>query len=290
MAEEVYLQLLQKVLGNGTYQNDRTNTGCYSLFGEHVKFDISQRFPLLTTKKVYWKGVLTELIWFLKGKTDAKALAKDKVHIWDGNTTREFLDGRGLTCYEVGDCGPIYSHQWRHFGAEYKDCHTDYTGHGVDQVQYIIDEIRTNPHSRRIFMSAWNPTDLPKMCLPPCHVSAQFDVRDGKLSCHVTMRSCDVFLGFPFNIASYALLTYIIANVTGLKPDQLSFSLGNVHIYSNHVDAVTTQLKNDSAKYVWPTIEFQGWSGADGIDAIDVENVVLKNYESYPAIKAAMAV
>jgi len=285
--ENAYLDLLRRVLEKGAYQDDRTGVGCYSIFGDQIRFPIKDSFPLLTTKKVFWKGIVEELLWFLKGQTNNKLLKEKGVHIWDGNSTRDFLDKTGLSHYEEDDCGAIYSFQWIHFGAAYKDCHTDYTNQGVNQIDWIVNEIKTNPNSRRIFMSAWNPADLKKMCLPPCHVSAQFHVRDGKyLSCHMYQRSCDTLLGLPFNIASYALLTYLIAAKTGLMPDELIISLGNVHIYSNHVEQVKEQLTREPLPWCTLEITDTDWDW----DTLTSEKIKIHNYQSHAVIKAPMAV
>jgi len=285
--ETAYLDLLRRVLEKGSYQNDRTGIGCYSLFGDQIRFPIKDTFPLLTTKKVFWKGIVEELLWFLKGDTNNKNLKEKGVHIWDGNSTREFLDKTGLTHYKDDDCGAIYSFQWTHFGAEYKDCNTDYTGKGVNQIDWIINEIKTNPNSRRMMMSAWNPADLKKMCLPPCHVSAQFHVRDGKyLSCHMYQRSCDTLLGLPFNIASYALLTYLIAAKTNLIPEELIISLGNVHIYSNHIEQVKEQLTREPLPWCQLEILDTDWNW----ETLTVEKIKIHNYQSHTAIKAPMAI
>lgn len=200
-------------------------------------------FPLLTTKRVFFRGVGEELLWFIKGCTDAKELQAKKVHIWDSNGTREFLDKNGLFDREEGDLGPVYGFQWRHFGAEYKTCHDDYTGQGIDQLNEIINRIKTNPNDRRIIMSAWNVNDIPKMALPPCHCLVQFYVANGELSCQLYQRSADMGLGVPFNIASYALLTYLIAHVTGLKPGDFIHTLGDAHVYSTHVEALKQQVR-----------------------------------------------
>ena len=285
--EQAYLDLLQRVLDKGHFQEDRTGTGCYSIFGDQIRFPIKDNFPLLTTKKVFWKAIVEELLWFLKGQTDNKILKDKGVHIWDGNSTREFLDKYGLSHYKEDDCGAIYSFQWTHFGAEYKDCHTDYTGQGVHQIDWIVNEIKMNPNSRRIMMSAWNPADLKKMCLPPCHVSAQFHVRDGKyLSCHMYQRSCDTFLGLPFNIASYALLTYLIASKTGLIPEELILSFGNVHIYSNHIEQVKEQLKREPLPWCKLEIMDTNWNW----DTLTTDKIKIVDYKSHSMIKAHMAV
>lgn len=286
--EHVYLDLLRYILDKGIYHDDRTGTGVYSCFGYQIRMPIGKSFPLLTTKRVYWKGVVEELLWFLRGQTDNRILQENKVHIWDGNSSREFLDKTGLTDYREGDCGPIYSFQWKHFGAAYTNCEDTYTGKGVDQVAYVLNEIKSNPNSRRIFMSAWNPVDLGKMCLPPCHVSCQFYVRQGKyLSCHMYMRSCDAFLGLPFNIASYSLLTYLLAAQAGLEPDELIVSFGNLHLYANHTSAVKEQLGREP--YAWPTVELADantWT----LDTVGLEHIKLVNYTCHNTIKATMAV
>lgn len=211
--EYQYLELIDDIIKTGYRKDDRTGTGVVSKFGGQMRFDLSKSFPLLTTKDVYWKGVVEELLWFIRGETDSKTLSEKKVKIWDANGSREFLDNLGFKDREEGDLGPVYGFQWRHFGAKYKDKKTDYTGQGVDQLQWVINEIKNNPTSRRIIMSAWNPVDIPIMALPPCHVLVQFYVAGGKLSCQLYQRSCDMGLGVPFNIASYSLLCCMIADV-----------------------------------------------------------------------------
>ena len=212
--EDQYIQLIQLILVNGTLEKGR-NGNTKSYFGYSMRFSLKDGcLPLLTTKQVAWKTCFNELIWFIRGSTDNKLLNDKNVHIWDANSTREFLDSRGLTENEVNDLGPIYGHQWRHFNAEYKDCHTNYEGQGVDQLQNIINELKTEEGrtSRRLVMSAWNPCQIDKMALPPCHVLVQFNVRERKyLSCSLYQRSGDVGLGVPFNIASYSFLTHILA-------------------------------------------------------------------------------
>ena len=207
-----------------------------------MRFSLRESFPLLTTKSVFWRGVAEELLWFLSGDTSAKTLQEKKIKIWDGNSSREYLDSIGLKDREVGDLGPVYGWQWRHFGAEYKDMHTDYTGQGVDQLAQVIDAIKNKPHDRRIIMSAWNPSDIPKMALPPCHMFCQFYVSNGELSCQMYQRSADLGLGVPFNIASYALLTCLLAHVTGLKRGDFVHVIGDAHVYSNHIGPLQEQL------------------------------------------------
>jgi thymidylate synthase len=286
--EQPYLDLLKRVLEKGSIEENRTKIPCHVLFGEQIRFSISNSFPLLTTKKMFWKGIVEELLWFIKGQTDNSILKEKGVNIWNGNSSRESLDNRGLSKYKEGDCGPIYSFQWTHFGAQYKDCDTDYTNQGINQIDYIIDEIKNNPNSRRIMMTAWNPVDIKDMCLPPCHTSVQFHVRQGKyLSCHMYQRSCDSFLGLPFNIASYALLTYLIAKKTNLIPDELIISFGNVHIYENHIEAVKEQLSREPME--WCQVEIDDTSTWD-MNTIVFEQIHLKNYNSAGTIKAPMAI
>lgn len=222
---------------------DRTQVGTVSIFGAQMRFNLRDNiFPLLTTKRVFWRAVAEELLWFIRGSTDARALQAKDVHIWDGNSTREFLDKSGFSDREEGDLGPVYGFQWRHYGAEYTTCRADYAGKGVDQLNEVIERIKTNPTDRRIIMSAWNVLDIPKMALPPCHCFVQFFVADGELSCQLYQRSADMGLGVPFNIASYALLTYLIAHVTGLKPGDFVHTLGDAHVYLTHIEPLKKQV------------------------------------------------
>ncbi|XP_031705835.1 thymidylate synthase isoform X1 [Anarrhichthys ocellatus] len=215
--ERGYLDQIEYIMQHGRRKGDRTGTGVVSVFGAQARYSLRDQFPLLTTKRVFWRGILEELLWFVKGSTNAKELSEKGVKIWEANGSRDFLDNLGFTDREEGDLGPVYGFQWRHFGAEYTNMHADYTGQGVDQLQKVIDTLNKNPEDRRIIMCAWNPKDLPLMALPPCHALCQFYVCDGELSCQLYQRSGDMGLGVPFNIASYALLTYMIAHITGLK-------------------------------------------------------------------------
>lgn len=255
--EMQYLNLLQNVLTHGEQRSDRTGTGTFSTFGRRIEFSLDNNtIPLLTTKRVFWRGVTEELLWFLRGSTDAKELQDKKIRIWDGNSTREFLNGRGLSHYKVGELGPVYGFQWRHFGASYAGSSADYSAKGVDQIETVIEQLKTNPRSRRIVCSAWNPSDLSKMALPPCHILFQFYVdADFNLSCQMYQRSADLFLGLPFNIASYSLLTHIIAQRTGLTPGKLSICIGDAHIYKNHVDACMIQLARNPTEF--PTLNIK---------------------------------
>ena len=285
--EKKYLQLLEKILNNGSPKKGRNGT-ILSLFGERLEFDISDKFPLLTTKKMFWKGIVGELLWFLNANTDSKKLENNGVRIWQGNSSREYLDSIGLTEYKEGDCGPIYGFQWRNFNGTYYGTEKDYvkTGDGVDQLKEIIRLIKNEPNSRRIFMSGWNPTQMKQMALPPCHVSYQFYVQNGELSCQMYQRSGDMFLGVPFNIASTALLTYIIANITNLKPKKIILIIGDAHIYSEHVNAVQKQLTRKPKPFCKLHIKKKKENPED-FEKSDFE---LIDYESYGRIPAKMIV
>ncbi|KAM9839719.1 thymidylate synthase [Aulostomus maculatus] len=284
--ERGYLNLVEYVLQHGRKKGDRTGTGVISVFGAQVRYSLRDQFPLLTTKRVFWRGILEELLWFIKGSTNAKELSEKGVKIWDANGSRSFLDKCGFTDREEGDLGPVYGFQWRHFGAEYTNMHADYTGRGVDQLQKIIDTIKNNPEDRRIIMCAWNPKDLPLMALPPCHALCQFYVCDGELSCQLYQRSGDIGLGVPFNIASYALLTYMIAHITGLKPGDFVHTLGDAHIYSNHIEPLKLQLQRE----VRPFPKMNILRKVENIDDFRAEDFEICDYKPHPAIKMEMAV
>eukprot|EP01130_Rhizamoeba_saxonica_P000321 TRINITY_DN10299_c0_g1_i1.p1 TRINITY_DN10299_c0_g1~~TRINITY_DN10299_c0_g1_i1.p1 ORF type:complete len:305 (+),score=72.25 TRINITY_DN10299_c0_g1_i1:40-954(+) len=285
--EHQYLQLVNRIINQGVKRGDRTGTGTLSIFGAQMRFSLRDGvIPVLTTKRVFWKAIVEELLWFIDAATDSTTLTEKGVCIWDDNGTREFLDDRGLTDYEEGDLGPIYGFQWRHFGAEYRGRNEDYTGEGVDQLRECIELIKHNPESRRIIMSAWNPTDLPKMALPPCHVLCQFYVANGELSCMLYQRSCDMGLGVPFNIASYALLTHMIAQVCGLKPGEFVHTLGDAHVYLNHVTALQRQLKRKPRNF--PTIKLN--EDIEDIDHFTTDDITLVGYKPLKGIKMKMAV
>ncbi|RXK62415.1 thymidylate synthase [Lacibacter luteus] len=261
-----YLSLLQHILDNGTEKTDRTGTGTKSVFGYQMRFDLSEGFPLVTTKKVHLRSIIHELLWFLKGETNTAYLKENGVSIWD-----EWAD-------ENGELGPVYGKQWRSWeGAN---------GVVIDQVTDLINQIKKNPDSRRLIISAWNVADLPKMALMPCHTIFQFYVADGKLSCQLYQRSADVFLGVPFNIASYALLTLMIAQVCDLQPGDFVHTFGDVHIYSNHMEQVKTQLSR--TPFALPTMKLN--AAVKDIFEFKFEDFTLENYQSHPAIKAPVAV
>jgi len=287
--EEQYLDMCRDIIQNGVRRGDRTGTGTISKFGTQMRFSLRDgTLPLLTTKRTFWRGVAEELLWFVKGNTNANDLASKNIHIWDGNGSREFLDSRGLEHREVGDLGPVYGFQWRHFGATYKDMHTDYTGQGVDQLAECIEKIKNNPEDRRIIMSAWNPADLDAMALPPCHMFCQFyvDTKKNELSCQMYQRSADMGLGVPFNIASYALLTHMIAHVTGRKPGDFVHTIGDAHIYLNHVDALKVQLERKPRAF--PKIKIS--SETKDIDGFAFDDFEVIGYKPHKTIKMKMAV
>ena len=284
--ENQYLNAIRDILRTGTHKSDRTGTGTISKFGLKMKFDCSRSFPLLTTKDTFWRGIVEELIWFINGDTNAKHLQEKKVRIWDGNCSREFLDKLGLTEREEGDLGPVYGFQWRHAGAEYKTMHDNYDNQGVDQLINCINDIKNNPDSRRIIMSAWNPKDLNLMALPPCHVLSQFYVENGKLSLQMYQRSADMGLGVPFNIASYACLLYMMAQITDLKVGNFIHIIGDAHVYSNHVDALEKQLLR--VPRAFPILKIN--KDVKKIDGFKFSDFTLVNYHPYPKIQMTMAV
>ncbi len=274
--EEEYINLVKDVLNNGESRDDRTGVGTIGLFGKHFTMDISNSFPLLTSKRVWWKGVLEELLFFISGATDTKILEDKGVNIWKGNTSREFLDKRGLHNLNEGEYGKSYGYQWRKFGDK------------IDQLQNLIDSIKNDPFSRRHYMTAWNPLELDNIPLPACHLSCQFYVSSDnkKLSCQVYMRSCDVFLGLPFNIASYACLTYMICHLTNLQPHTLSFCLGDTHIYKNHIQQCEEMIKRNLRDFPKMLIKRK----VENIDDFKAEDFEIVGYNPHPTIKAEMAV
>lgn len=295
-----YLDLLQKIMDEGVDKGDRTGVGTRSVFGAQARFDLSEGFPLLTTKKVFLKGIIHELIWFVRGDTNIKYLVDNGVRIWNEWPYQKYLEANGLAekypkytpeweekmkefvenvkndddfAKKWGDLGPVYGKQWRDFG-------------GVDQLKDVIERIKTRPDDRRMIVSAWNPPEIPKMALPPCHLLFQFYVADGKLSLQMYQRSCDTFLGVPFNIASYSLLLMMVAQVTGLKPGTFVHVYGDLHLYSNHFDQVKEQLSREPRKL--PTMKIN--PQVKNIEDFVFEDFTLEGYDPHPAIKAPIAV
>ena len=261
-----YHELLERVLRDGVRKDDRTGTGTLSLFGHQMRFDLAEGFPLVTTKKLHLRSIIHELLWFLAGDTNIAYLKANGVSIWD-----EWADDKG-------DLGPVYGHQWRSW--------PDGRGGVIDQIAQVVADIRRNPDSRRLIVSAWNPADVPAMALPPCHCLFQFYVLDGKLSCQLYQRSADIFLGVPFNIASYALLTHMVAQVTGLEPGDFVHTFGDAHIYLNHLDQVHEQLSR--APRPLPRLKLN--PEVTDLFAFRFEDIAIEGYDPHPAIKAPVAV
>ncbi|KAL7420072.1 Thymidylate synthase [Cryptotrichosporon argae] len=297
--EHQYLDTIARIISTGQARPDRTGTGTLALFAPPaLRFSLAGgALPLLTTKRVFVRGVVEELLWFVSGKTDGQLLSARGVGIWDGNGSREYLDRVGLAHRRVGDLGPVYGFQWRHFGAQYETCDDDYTGKGVDQLAQVIDKIQHNPTDRRIVLSAWNPKDLALMALPPCHMFCQFYVTlsdasipgaRNKLSCLMYQRSCDLGLGVPFNIASYALLTHMVALVTGTDAHELVLQMGDAHVYADHVEPLKTQLEREPRPF--PTFRFARSAEEIGdIDGFRADDFVVENYKPHGKIEMKMS-
>lgn len=301
--EEQYLYLLRDILANGVESGDRTGTGTLRVFGRQIRFDLTEGFPLITTKYVWFKGALVELLWFISGDTNIAFLVRNGLNIWNEwpfqrylistgqeskfpkyspewkeklDTFRQLIAVDGKFATKWGDLGPVYGKQWRNFN-------------GFDQLAWVIDEIKRNPNSRRLIVSAWNPPEIEEMAkagLPPCHMTYQFFVINGKLSCHVYIRSWDTFLGGPWNIASYALLTMMVAQVTGNSPHELVISSGDTHLYLNHLEQVKTQVGR--APYAFPTVEIN--PDVSDIDSFEITDFKLANYQHYPALPGEISV
>ena len=285
--EYQYTNLISDILSNGTMEHGR-NGKTKVVFGAAMHFSLADnKIPILTTKKVAWKTCLKELLWFIKGQTSNTLLKEQNVKIWNGNASREFLDSRGLTENKEDDLGPVYGHQWRFFNAPYTDCDTDYSGKGVDQLEYIINCLKDPEErfSRRLVMSAWNPEQLNEMALPPCHVLCQFCVTDtNKLSCSLYQRSGDVGLGVPFNIASYSFLTHLIAKHCGLEPHQFVYFLGNAHIYDDHLVPLSGQIER--IPYNFPTVTID--TIHENINDYVVDDFTILDYKYHNQIKMEM--
>ncbi len=301
--EYAYLNLLQDVLENGSFKDDRTKTGTKSVFGRQIRFDVSEGFPLLTTKKVFIKAIIYELLWFLRGESNIKYLVDNNVHIWDEWPYKHYNEAQKKDkklpvlsqsefiqkikddpefAKQYGDLGPVYGVQWRHWKNQ--------NGEEIDQIQQLITEIKKNPYSRRLIVSAWNPAEIDEIVkqggLPPCHSLFQFYVVRGKLSCQLYQRSADMFLGVPFNIASYSLLLMMVAQVTGLEVGEFVHTFGDAHIYSNHMEQVALQLSREPRPF--PTMKLN--PEKKDINAFTFEDFILENYNPHPAIKAPVAV
>ena len=290
-----YLDLCKKILEEGSYKDDRTGTGTYSIFGYQARYDLSKGFPLVTTKKVFLRGIIHELLWFISGDTNIKYLVDNDVHIWDDWAYKAYkessaFEGEDIKAFAAriksldkddpfvkkwGELGPVYGRQWRNFNEE-----------GVDQLENLINQIKTNPNSRRLIISAWNPCEVDKMALPPCHSFMQFYVINGKLSCQLYQRSADVFLGVPFNIASYSLFTMMIAQVCGLEAGEFIHTMGDAHIYTNHVEQIKLQLSREPKKL--PIMKIN--PNVKSIYDFKIDDFTLEGYEPWPRIKGEVAV
>lgn len=286
--EYQYLNILENILENGFWEEGR-NGKTKSIFGNSMRFSLKDgKIPILTTKKTAWKTCVKELLWFIHGETDNKILKEQGVHIWDANGTREFLDLRGLTNYKVDELGPIYGRQWRHFNALCDSYGNRFNeSQGIDQLQQIIDALKDPKQrtSRRLIMTAWNPNQLDKMALPPCHILCQFNVHDGnKLSCSMTQRSADFFLGIPFNIASYSLLTHLLAKHCGLEACEFIHFIGNCHLYENAIDAAKLQITREP--FDFPTLSIE--QVRENINDYQVEDFKVCDYKSHEQIKVTM--
>lgn len=277
-----YHDLLEHIIANGDDKGDRTGTGTRSVFGYQMRFNLQDGFPALTTKKLHLRSIIYELLWFLQGRTDVGWLQERRVRIWNEWATEEQCARFGR---KEGDLGPVYGHQWRNFGASLNE-DGSYNTDGVDQIKRAVDTIRNNPNSRRILVTGWNPHEADRVALPPCHTIFQFYVVNGKLSCQLYQRSADVFLGVPFNIASYALLTHLIAKVTGLEVGDFVHTFGDVHLYSNHFEQARLQLSRECRPL--PTLVLDD----DITDLFDVrfDQIKLEGYDHHPAIRAKVAV
>ncbi len=282
MSERAYLDLLNQVLHHGKPRADRTGVGTRALFGGQLRFDLRDGFPLLTTKKVHLKSIIHELLWFVRGETHAQPLKDVGVSIWDEWATAEQTARFGRAS---GDLGPVYGHQWRNFGAT-KNPDGTWQPDGVDQLARLVRDIRESPMSRRLIVTGWNPEEADQVALPPCHTLFQFHVQDGELSCHLYQRSGDVFLGVPFNIASYALLTVMVAQATGTRPGDFVHSFGDVHLYANHVEQAKEQLSREPRPF--PRMRLN--PARTSLFDFRFEDFTLEAYDPHPAIKAPVAV
>lgn len=288
--ERGYLALVRRVLTRGQMTNNRTGVDTIQIFGAQLKFNLrNNRIAMLTTKYINFESVLEELLWFMRGDTNQANLSAKGVNIWRGNSSREYLDSRGLSYPEYESLGPIYGFQWRHFGAKYIDCHTDYKGQGYDQLAACLYQIKNDPTSRRILMSAWNPNDLDKMVLPPCHMFVQFhvDTCRGELSANMFQRSADLMLGVPYNLLSYSLLVHIMAQKCNLKAGELITSYGNVHIYKPHIENARVQLRR--TPYPSPQLRMD-FHPDRLIEELDVDDFHVKGYRHHDRLKFTMAV
>lgn len=284
--ERQYLDLIKECIEKGKKQNDRTGTGTLALFGRSMRYSLENgKFPLLTTKSVPFRIIAEELLFFIRSQTDNKILKAKNIHIWDGNSTKEYFQRSGIS-REEDDLGPVYGFQWRHYGAEYKTCKDSYEGKGIDQLQYAIDTLKSNPTSRRMIVVAWNPVQLNEMALPPCHCMFHFLAADGKLTCILYQRSGDMGLGVPFNIASYSLLAVMVAKLTGLEPYEFVHFIGDTHVYLDHVEPLKVQLEREPREF--PTLRLVE-KDYKKIEDFQIEDFVIEGYNPHPKIQMKMS-
>ena len=294
MEEKQYIDLVRTIINDSLVpSNNRTNVKTFSITGNIMKFNLSKDgkriLPLLTTKKMSIHNILLELLWFIAGHTNSKLLKEKGVNIWEKDSSRFELDKRGFPDRKEGDCGPIYGFQWRHFGAKYVDCNTDYTGQGVDQLSLAIEKVKSNPYSRQNIVSAWNPLDISKMVLPPCHVSFRLSVgNDDRLNCTLYQRSADVMLGLPYNIASYSLLVHMISYLVKLDAGILTIITDDTHIYQNHIENAKLQIER--SMHDFPTLELINTENIKSIDDFKEDNFSVVNYVSEKPIKYELVV
>lgn len=301
--EYKYLHLMQRILDEGVEKGDRTGVGTKSIFGTQLKFDLSKSFPILTTKKVFFRGVFEELIWFIRGETNSKQLEEKGVKIWSGNTSKAFLEKRKLD-YPEGLTGPMYGFLWRRWGASYhiRALQDSFYGDNIkisyitqpgnpwiDQLAQVVETLKTNPNDRRMVISCWDPNKIEESVLAPCHIMYQFYVENNRLHCQWYQRSCDFLLGIPFNLSSYALLTYMIAKITGYEPGSLTYCGGDTHLYLNHINQAKEQLTR--TPYPFPQLNIKkDIKSLKDIEQLEFADIELVSYQSHPAIKAEMAI
>lgn len=284
MGEQQYLNILKEIIDSHNVYESRSGL-VKKKFVVNMRFDLGNSFPLLTTKRMAWKCIVCELLWMIRGQTDSKILEKQGINIWKANGSRSFLDSRGLFNNRDGDLGPVYGFQWRHYGAEYRGCEKDYSGQGIDQLANMINLVKNDSSSRRLILNSWNAAQIDQMALPPCHVMVQFNVSDGKLNSHLTQRSGDMGLGVPFNIASYSLLTCIVAQLTGLEQGEFCYTIADAHVYMDHIPQLLTQIEREPLAF--PTIDFVNLKS---LETLCNENIILNNYNSHCALNMHMSV
>lgn len=286
--EQQYIDLIKNVAHNGFRSKGRNDEETISIFGHMSRYSLKDNtLPVITTKRVWLRGVIEELLWFIRGSTNANELKEKNVRIWDGHSSREHLDQCGLNDYKEGDIGPGYGHQWRHCGAPYEGCNADYSGKGIDQLANVIEQLKNNPNSRRMVVCSWNPVDIPKMALPPCHCLFQFYRNDDGISCMMYQRSADISLGVPFNITSYALLTHLVAHEVGVPAIEFVHVIGNAHLYKDHVEPLM-KIQVHREPFEFPKVHFR--DTLKNIFEATIDDIQVVGYKCHPSIKLEMIV